>query len=191
MASLLLRLPIAAVALLLLALSTTTVTARPCRTFIISSYSIRNPSTNAFATITEIRSISPLFINDNTKPFEILLDRPVQHQTHSQSASHPRGPLGLGFSTDAYDFSSLRDRTKDILSVALALLFGVGCGALTAATMYLVWSVFTARHELRAAAYGDFSDDEIESPKKMGGYVKIPATETAAPAPAAPVKDSV
>jgi len=58
--------------------------------------------------------------------------------------------------------------------------------------MYLVWSVFTARHELRAAAYGDYSDDEIESPKKTGGYVKIPATETAAaPAPAAPVKDSV
>jgi hypothetical protein len=188
----LLRLSIAA-AILLIALSSTTVTARPCRTFIISSYSIRNPSSNTYATITEIRSISPLFIND--KPYEIVIDRPIQHhnlhlETQSQGASHPRGPLG--FSTDAYDFSSLRDRTKDILSVALALLFGVGCGALTAATMYLVWSVFTARHELRAAAYGEFSDDEIESPKKMG-YVKIPAAEVAAAAaataPAPPVKD--
>ncbi|KAJ1377735.1 hypothetical protein SESBI_48587 [Sesbania bispinosa] len=62
------------------------------------------------------------------------------------------------------------------------------CGALTAATMYLVWSVFSARHDYRAAAYGEFSDDEIESPKKMG-YVKIPATE--APAPAPPAKGSV
>ncbi|XP_004500427.1 uncharacterized protein [Cicer arietinum] len=189
MASLLLRLPIAAV-IVLIALSASSVTARPCRTFIISSYSFRNPSSNTFATITEIRSISPLYIND--KPYEIFIDRPIQHnlqlETQSQGASHPRGPLG--FSTDAYDFSSLRDRTKDILSVALALLFGVGCGALTAATMYLVWSVFTARHELRAAAYGEFSDDEIESPKKMG-YVKIPAAEVAAAAPAPPAKDSV
>ncbi|KAL0008979.1 hypothetical protein SO802_010481 [Lithocarpus litseifolius] len=39
----------------------------------------------------------------------------------------PQQPLA------SYDFSSLRDLTKDILSVAVALLFGVGCGALTAA----------------------------------------------------------
>ncbi|CAI8597117.1 unnamed protein product [Vicia faba] len=183
----LLRLPIAAAVIFLFALSAATVSARPCRTFIISSYSFRNPSSNTFATITEIRSISPLFPND--KPYGIFLDRPIQHQnleTNSR-ASHPRGPLG--FSTDA-DFSSIRDRTKDILSVALALLFGVGCGALTAATMYLVWSVFTARHEFHSAVYGDFSDDEIESPKKAG-YVKIPAAEVAAAAPAPPAKESV
>ncbi|PIA60687.1 hypothetical protein AQUCO_00300300v1 [Aquilegia coerulea] len=63
--------------------------------------------------------------------------------------------------------SSLRDRTKDILSVVVALLFGVGCGALTSATMYLAWTLIT-NHD------SDFSsDDEDVNPKKMG-YCKIP-----------------
>ncbi|XP_061339125.1 uncharacterized protein LOC133285848 isoform X1 [Gastrolobium bilobum] len=186
MAPLLLRFPIAAV--MVLVVLSATATARPCRTFIISSYSIRNPSSNTFATITEIRSLTPLYIDRN--PQEIFFDsdigpfhQPKLAEIEQRGASHPRDPLG--FST-AYDFSSLRDRTKDILSVALALLFGVGCGALTAATMYLVWSVFSARHGYRSAAYDDFSDEEIESPKKMG-YVKIPAAEAAPPA----AKDSV
>lgn len=77
--------------------------------------------------------------------------------------------------------SSFRDRTRDILSVVGSLLFGVGCGALTAATMYLMWSLFAAnRFDLR-----DDSDDESDgdedgfegddvSPKKIG-YVAIPA----------------
>lgn len=74
-----------------------------------------------------------------------------------------------------YDFSSLRDRTKDILSVVVALLFGLGCGALIAATMYLVWSVFFNRYDYRA--FDDYVDeDQIESPKKMG-YAKISASE--------------
>ncbi|XP_027335050.1 uncharacterized protein LOC113849375 [Abrus precatorius] len=182
MANLLLRFPIA-VAIVLLALFATA-TARPCRTFIISSYSFRNPSSNTFATITEIRSLTPLYyIND--KPYDLFF-HPIPRQNlaqidDDQGASHPRAPLGF---SSAYDFSSLRDRTKDILSVALALLFGVGCGALTAATMYLVWSVFSTRHDYRTADYDDFSDDdEIESAKKLG-YVKIPAAEAAAPAPA-------
>ncbi|XP_061339126.1 uncharacterized protein LOC133285848 isoform X2 [Gastrolobium bilobum] len=167
MAPLLLRFPIAAV--MVLVVLSATATARPCRTFIISSYSIRNPSSNTFATITEIRSLTPLYIDRN--PQEIFFDSDI-------------GPFHQP--KLAEDFSSLRDRTKDILSVALALLFGVGCGALTAATMYLVWSVFSARHGYRSAAYDDFSDEEIESPKKMG-YVKIPAAEAAPPA----AKDSV
>ncbi|KAK7301972.1 hypothetical protein RJT34_12849 [Clitoria ternatea] len=169
------NLPIA-VTLLLLTLSATA-TARPCRTFIISSYSFRNPSSNTFATITEIRTLTPLYyIND--KPYDLFLP----HHPRATNDLHLRAPLG--FST-AYDFSSLRDRTKDILSVALALLFGVGCGALTAATMYLLWSVFSTRHDYRAASYDQFSDDdeEIHSPKKLG-YVKILAAEAAAPAPA-------
>nr|AFK35506.1 unknown [Lotus japonicus] len=182
MASLLRRIPIAAV-ILLLSLSATA-TARPCRSFIISSYSFRNPSSNTFATITEIRSLTPLYIND--KPYDIFFDHPQNHHQQIEpqhGASLPRGPLG--FSTAPYyDFTSLRDRTKDILSVALALLFGLGCGALTAATMYLVWSVFSARYDYRAAMYGDLSDDEeVDSPKKTG-YVKIPAAE-------APAKGSV
>ncbi|KAB2087737.1 hypothetical protein ES319_A04G124400v1 [Gossypium barbadense] len=45
----------------------------------------------------------------------------------------------------SYAFSSLRDRSRDILSVVVALLFGVGCGSLTAAAIYFVWIIFTAR----------------------------------------------
>ncbi|CAN1123028.1 hypothetical protein LINPERPRIM_LOCUS3010 [Linum perenne] len=87
----------------------------------------------------------------------------------------------LPFGISSHDISSLRDRTKDILSVVVALLFGVGCGALTAASMYLVWSLFAAR----SGAYYDESDYEEEedaSPKKIG-YVAIPEAEkVAAPA---------
>ncbi|KAF5190443.1 transmembrane protein [Thalictrum thalictroides] len=73
--------------------------------------------------------------------------------------------------------SSLRERTKDILSVVVALLFGVGCGALTSATMYLAWTLITNRYN-EARDYDDEdsdfnSDYEDVSPKKMG-YCKIP-----------------
>ncbi|CAJ1960703.1 unnamed protein product [Sphenostylis stenocarpa] len=169
-----LAIAIAVVVAVILALSASSAAARPCRTFIISSYSFRNPNSNTFATITEIRSFTPLFITDKPSSYEVFFP----HALSEPERVNPRAPIGLA---SAYDFSSLRDRTKDILSVALALLFGVGCGALTAATMYLVWSVFSTRH--RAAAYDDFSsDEEIESPKKLG-YVKIPAAETVAAAP--------
>ncbi|KAL1161489.1 hypothetical protein V6Z11_A07G138200 [Gossypium hirsutum] len=75
-------------------------------------------------------------------------------------------------------FNSLRDRSRDILSVVVALLFGVGCGSLTAAAIYLVWIIFTARCEY----HEDDESDEEFSPKKMG-YVNIPAN------PAVNVKD--
>lgn len=71
--------------------------------------------------------------------------------------------------------SSVQDRAKDILVVVSGLLFGFGCGALTAASMYLVWSLLAATC---ASGYDDvYSDDEdqlsdSESPKKAG-YVII------------------
>nr|XP_009593065.1 uncharacterized protein LOC104089793 [Nicotiana tomentosiformis] len=66
--------------------------------------------------------------------------------------------------------SSVRDRSKDIMRVVGALLFGVGCGALTAATMYMIWSLFWPnRFDFEDSE--DDSDDDV-SPKKMG-YVAI------------------
>ncbi|PAN52010.1 hypothetical protein PAHAL_9G636200 [Panicum hallii] len=71
--------------------------------------------------------------------------------------------------------SSVQERAKDILVVVSGLLFGFGCGALTAATMYLVWSLIASTC---ASGYDDvYSDDEdqlsdSESPKKAG-YVII------------------
>ncbi|KAF2314776.1 hypothetical protein GH714_033523 [Hevea brasiliensis] len=71
--------------------------------------------------------------------------------------------------------SSLRDRTKDILSVVVALLFGVGCGALTAATMYLVWSLFSTRYDYRYEEFdGEDGDEEDDLSAKKMGYGKIP-----------------
>ncbi|GJN09344.1 hypothetical protein PR202_ga27345 [Eleusine coracana subsp. coracana] len=73
--------------------------------------------------------------------------------------------------------SSAEERAKDILVVVSGLLFGFGCGALTAASMYLVWSLLASTC---ASSYDDvYSDDEddhllseAESPKKAG-YVII------------------
>lgn len=58
----------------------------------------------------------------------------------------------------------------------MALLFGVGCGALTAATMYLVWALVVNR---RGYSFEEEEDDyeneesDAASLKKLG-YVKIP-----------------
>ncbi|XP_002532984.2 uncharacterized protein LOC8276598 [Ricinus communis] len=168
------------------------VSARPCKTLFISSYtfSIRplnpnpnsnNPSSGFVTIVTEITQkqqrssevfLDPRFFravgDDNSESQQVI---------HQQQQQKEEGgvvlPFGLGLSS--YDINSLRDRTKDILSVVVALLFGVGCGALTAATMYLVWSLFSTRYNYH---YGEFDDEDDEdededvSPKKMG-YVKI------------------
>ncbi|KAG6510043.1 uncharacterized protein LOC121974835 [Zingiber officinale] len=82
----------------------------------------------------------------------------------------PAEPASVGF-------SSLQERAKDILVVVIGLIFGVGCGALTASTMYLVWSLVAHRHEISGSdAYID-EDDVDENPKKAG-YVEIPATDS-------------
>ncbi|KAF2606638.1 hypothetical protein F2Q68_00045907, partial [Brassica cretica] len=69
---------------------------------------------------------------------------------------------------------NVKDRTRDILSVVMALLFGVGCGALTAATMYLVWALVVNRHGY-SFEEDDYENEESDaaSLKKLG-YVKIP-----------------
>ncbi|CAK7338829.1 unnamed protein product [Dovyalis caffra] len=170
--------------------------ARPCKTLFISSYSLSikpvnpNPNTNtpssAFLIVTEIQETStstssltffnrrfiPVVSKDNYRNTHEIPDKKGFLETAR------RGELGSfweGFSS--YDLSSLRDRTKDILSVVVALLFGVGCGALTAATMYLVWSLFSPSQSRYSDYFdGDFSDDEVEDVKKIG-YVKIPEAE--------------
>ncbi|KAJ9147195.1 hypothetical protein P3X46_029383 [Hevea brasiliensis] len=160
--------------------------ARPCKTLFISSYSFSikplypnpnsdRPSSSGFVTIvTEI--------TQQHSSSEIFLDRRV---FPAVDASEPKGIQrrqagpDLPFGLSSYDMSSLRDRTKDILSVVVALLFGVGCGALTAATMYLVWSLFSTRYDYRYEEFDSEDGDEEDdvSPKKMG-YVKIPEADS-------------
>ncbi|KAK9285482.1 hypothetical protein L1049_024676 [Liquidambar formosana] len=191
---------------ILLGLLSISANARPCKTLFISSYSFtfkphfyrnpdlldqnpnpnlafQNPSEGSVTFFTEIRQFNP-------KPSEIVFHNgvrfpiPLRLVDPDVAELEPR-PASSGFFSSA-GFDSLRDRTKDVLSVVVALLFGVGCGALTAATMYLAWSLFSNRYEFRSS-FDEFDDeDDIDddvSPKKMG-YVKIPADAAPVPAPA-------
>ncbi|GAV61718.1 hypothetical protein CFOL_v3_05244 [Cephalotus follicularis] len=174
----------------------TTITARPCKAFFIASYSFSlksnnpnpNPNPNDLIFFDPIRSRSlTIFTSQFPDPSEdirIFLDRHLpfdhivqQNRRQQQPQPLPSSSLPFGFPSFSDDLTSLRDRTKDILSVVVALLFGVGCGALSAATMYLVWSLFASRSDYLHQRY-EFHDDDVDeeadvSPKKMG-YVKIP-----------------
>lgn len=178
--------------LAILAVLTVSAAARPCKTLFISSYSFsfkQNPSASGFVTVvTEISRINPRPAQDRGFPSEIFLfpahPEARGDQIDREDARLPSGlKKYLSSSSYDFDFSSLRERTRDILSVVVALLFGVGCGALTAATMYLAWSLFANRfYDHRyGSPYSDDDDDDDEdddvNPKKMG-YVKIPAAES-------------
>ncbi|XP_051183923.1 uncharacterized protein [Lolium perenne] len=151
--------------------------ARPCghaQTLLISfsSFSRPNPDpanpaplTTTVVTVLRVRRLGP----------HLQIRRPA----------HPEPlPAAVAASADtaAASSSSFQDRAKDILVVVSGLLFGFGCGALTAASMYLVWSLIAST----AASpydelYSDDDDEEVlisdsESPKKAG-YVIIHDTE--------------
>ncbi|RLN38720.1 uncharacterized protein C2845_PM01G22530 [Panicum miliaceum] len=89
--------------------------------------------------------------------------------------------------------SSVQERVKDILVVVSGLLFGFGYGALTAATMYLVWSLIASTC---ASGYDDiYSDDEdqlsnSESPEKAGYAILDDAEDYGAAGSSAGMSDS-
>ena len=164
------------VAITVSSLSISTTSARPCKTFLISSYSLsitpENPNLESqsdlpsprFVTVFTIRRLYPHPI----VPF--FVNR--RHGFLPSAAENPQireDPPQLPFS------ENIKDRASDILSVVVGLLFGVGCGALTAATMYLVWALVVNRH-----GYDDFEEDDFENEEsdaaslKKLGYVKIP-----------------
>ncbi|KAI8540985.1 hypothetical protein RHMOL_Rhmol08G0027500 [Rhododendron molle] len=163
---------------LLLAFVAVTATARPgpCHTLIFFSTSSshplpRNPNLNFFPAPNPIlpfptrRSVTFFFarpINPHPKP-QIIVDRATLNEENH--------PLPFGFYS-----SSFRDRTKDILSVVGSLLLGIGCGGLTAATLYLIWSLF-APNRFDFRGYGDDEDesDDDDAGLKKTGYVAIPA----------------
>ncbi|GAB2287490.1 hypothetical protein Dimus_021866 [Dionaea muscipula] len=169
-------------------LLSTSVTARPgrpfhpCNTLLISTYSVSFGSGNPnfpnnpdltlhrpefFAVVAEVRAFHP-------NPDSIMIDgADPSFLLGEQDRIHRPGlPVGAG---------SLRDRTVDILNVVASLLFGAACGALTAGTMYLVWSLFSNRgddayHSLEGFTDDDDNDDDIFNPKKpVNVYVAVPA----------------
>ncbi|KAL2942866.1 Histidine--tRNA ligase [Bienertia sinuspersici] len=155
----------------------------PCNTVIVSTYSFsllpQNPNPNfRDQFIIFSADLRPYHHHHHHFRHRRFMANPLSISDKSQSIDSPKqlpefSPLG---------FSSLRDRTKDILSVVASLLFGAACGALTAGTMYLVWSLFNHRHDAYRSLDGfnsdddvDNDDDDIFNPKKKGGYVAIPA----------------
>jgi hypothetical protein len=154
---------IATVAALSLAAASPGADARPCghaQTLLVSFSSVSRPNpdptnpaplTTTVVTVLRVRRLGP-------------------HQIRRAEA--------LPAAAEAEAASSVQERAKDILVVVSGLLFGFGFGALTAATMYLVWSLVASTC---ASGYGDvYSDDDddegqlsdSESPKKAG-YVII------------------
>ncbi|GAB4855289.1 hypothetical protein Ancab_023909 [Ancistrocladus abbreviatus] len=187
----------------------------PCNTFLVSTYSFsfrpRSPNfpnqphphlhhrPEFFAVVTELREF------DDPKPDSIFIDR-TEILPHNQKLflngeggeiqdpfrHHPVLPFGVS--------SSLYDRTMDILNVVASLLFGAACGALTAGTMYLIWSLFNNRHHhdtyhnldgFSSEDGDDDDDDDIFNPKKpAGGYIAVPAGPPAAVEEATPAEET-
>ncbi|GMI74035.1 hypothetical protein like AT1G65720 [Hibiscus trionum] len=137
-----------AATILALGLLSASAAARPCKTFFVTSYSFSFENPNDPSS-----SASTGFVTVVTEISQLSL-----------KPSDPK-PSNV--------FSSLRERSRDILSVVVALLFGVGCGALTAATLYLVWTLFSARSDYHQAFLEEDESDGELSPKKIG-YVNIP-----------------
>ncbi|ESQ28806.1 hypothetical protein EUTSA_v10019176mg [Eutrema salsugineum] len=181
------------IAIIVSSLSVSTIAARPCKTFLISSYSLsitpeENPnhesdlSSTRFVTVFTIRRLNPhpivpFFVNRRHGFLPSAVEKP-QIQRSEDDRAQSAFPMIFD------NINSFRDRTRDILSVVVALLFGVGCGALTAATMYLVWALVVNRHSYNFEE-DDFENDESdEASLKKLGYVKIPAPVSA------PVKEA-
>ncbi|XP_062209578.1 uncharacterized protein LOC133911374 [Phragmites australis] len=138
--------------------------ARPCahaQTLLISFSSVSRPNP------------------DPTNPTPLTTTVVTVLRVRRLGPHHPlqiRRPEALPAASASEDpASSVQERAKDILVVVSGLLFGFGCGALTAASMYLVWSLLASTC---ASSYDDvYSDDEdqlsdSEGPKKAG-YVII------------------
>ncbi|KAL3527358.1 hypothetical protein ACH5RR_012014 [Cinchona calisaya] len=107
---------------------------------------------------------------------KFLHDEAAAAAVDRRSVSDDESMMPFGIYSSSVTTSSIRDRTKDIMSVVGALLFGVGCGALTAATMFLIWSLFSPHRfdfddSDDSDGYADVDDDV--SPKKVG-YIAIP-----------------
>ena len=171
--------------LLLLALFTISANARPCKTilFISSSSSSSSFSSNQNP---NLLFSNPRFI---TFSYTTSLRQPITFSAEGASLNRPfliSTPQKSTHNPVNFDSSvgnSIRDRTLDILSIVSALLFGVGCGALTAAFMYLVWYICSPRtfdFGANESDEEDDDDDEVTAAKRKLGYVAVAVD---APAP--------
>ncbi|CAA2980327.1 Hypothetical predicted protein [Olea europaea subsp. europaea] len=197
--------------LFLFSLLAVTASARPCKTLFYFATTTSyhpysrsqnpNPNDGNFlfqkpSSLSSPRYLTLIFTTTTTTSRFPHHHRPVNYNDRPGDLEHDmipyKGPVKLYSSVS----SSIRDRTKDIMSVVGALLFGVGCGVLTAATMYFVWSLFSP-HRFDFDDDSSFSsddDDDITSAKKMG-YLAIPTktkvVDDDLKKPASPAKEAV
>lgn len=194
-------LPLLLIGFLLLA----TAAARPCKTLFYFSATTtttyyphnRNPNNpNSH----NPRYVTLIFTSTTTSgPFtnrhQSLDFEPIDRfNEDSRLSTSPGFPLKFYPSVS----SSVRDRTRDILSVVGALLFGVGCGALTAAAMYFMWALLSSRSvdldDVSSSSSDDDDDgyDDVTVAKKKLGYVAIPTmVDDDLKKPAPPAKEVV
>ncbi|CAA0833473.1 Unknown protein [Striga hermonthica] len=175
----------------LLSLLAATVSARPCKTLFYFSATTTstyypyhslpaNPNPNSPFTGQRPRYFTLIFTSSVTRPFS---DRHPSINLDSDGAAASFGDNPQSTSSDfPFKFyssvsSSIRERTKDIMSVVGALLFGVGCGVLTAAVMYFVWALFYPASfdfaDVSSSSDGD-DDDDVAAAKRKLGYVAVP-----------------
>ncbi|XP_075481155.1 uncharacterized protein LOC142521864 [Primulina tabacum] len=173
--------------LLLLLLAAAAAAGRPCKTIFYFSattetsyYLLRNPIPNSlfqnprYLTLVFTTTASPASqLTDHLSSMSFDSVNPLDFESDSDSESSSTmtsSNLPIKFYSSV--FNSIRERTRDIMSVVGALLFGVACGALTATTVYFLWALFSPGH----FEFDDFSssddDDEVTTAKKFG-YVAV------------------
>ncbi|KAF8672375.1 hypothetical protein HU200_049578 [Digitaria exilis] len=158
--------------------------ARPCRTFLVAFPADPNPNPSGgdgavhryrgvphvatVVTVFRVRRLGP-HLRHGHRNSHHLHSIPANVQIRRPELPHPAHAAAAG----------PQERARDILVVVVGLLFGVACGALTAASVYLVWSMVAGA--TAASPYEELYDDEdeasdTESPKKVG-YVIIQELE--------------
>ncbi|PIN07488.1 hypothetical protein CDL12_13987 [Handroanthus impetiginosus] len=174
--------------LLVFLLAATVASARPCKTLFYFSATTtttyypynslnRNPNPNSIFHRHSPRYLTLIFTTTTTTRFpnhrgalNFFSNNPLEEDSQLTSSDFP-----VRFYSSVS--SSIRDRTRDIISVLGALLFGVGCGVLTGLAVYLVWALFSPRRfdfDDVSSSSSDDDDDDVTVAKKLG-YVAIPA----------------
>jgi hypothetical protein len=150
--------------------------ARPCHTFFFSFPADPNPGGDGAVhhqivprvAVFRIRRLGPHHHQDHRQHHHLHSIPFDPASVQIRRPEHPR--LAVGAEAAA---AVAQDRARDILVVVVGLLIGVACGALTAASLYLIWSVLAgaAPSSPYDQLYGDDEASDNESPKKVGHVI--------------------
>ncbi|GFP90877.1 hypothetical protein PHJA_001231600, partial [Phtheirospermum japonicum] len=169
----------------------------------------QNPNPNSFFRGQNPRYLTLIFTTTTSRfpiprpSLDSVSGKPSDEDSRSSPLMITPSDFPLKFYTAVS--SSIRDRSRDIMTVVAALaamLLGAGCGALTAAAVYFVY-VLLSRCRRRGASIDfddvdssddDDADDDVTSAKKFS-YLPIPSVpwlvEDDLKKPAPPAKEVV